>query len=905
MSLRLYWRSGVIFLVAKQAAVMEHSIYKYILRYSKKQQIILTLMAILSFPFLYIYLQIPALIIDQAIQGKDISFPLEYLGVEIDQMAFLYLSVGMFLVLVIINQAFKYMINVYQGISGERMLRRLRYELYSRILRFPMPTFKKKSSGEIIPMITAEVEPLGGFIGEAFALPIFQGGYLLVIISFLLIQNWIMALAAIALYPLQAYFIPKLQKKVNMLGKERVRLVRGLSDQVGESVNGAEEVHAHDGSNYMRAHFSNQLSKVYTVRYRIYILKFIIKFLNNFIQQLGPFFFYGIGGTMVINGTLEIGVLVAAIAAHKEMAAPWKELLAYYQRREDARIKYEQVVEQFEPAGMRDEDNQILEPEELPRLTGEMIGNNLNLADDTGSVLLENLNVRFELNKRVAIIGPAGSGRDALTRILARLLDPDKGTLSAGDVDMREALESIVGRRIAYVGQHGYVFNTTLGENLFFGLRHRPLFEKIYEDEEKALRDTYIEESQLTGNSVDDVDADWLDYKLAGVEDNSGLDERALDVLSMVDLSEDVYHMGLRSTLDPEIFPESAELILSARHRFFEKLDADPGMKNLIEAFEQDHYNTNATVAENLLFGTPVGNAFDLDRMAENPYVQKIIEEAGLTETFLRMGYQVASLMVELFAGLPPDHEFFQLYGFISSDDLPEYQAMISRIDWDHLEQLREEDRLRFMSLPFKVIPSRHRLGVLPDDIQDKIVEARHRFAENLPDHLQGSVAFFDPDAYSAATNLQDNILFGKIAFGYAQAAEKIGALLATVVDEMDLKRTIIAVGLNFRVGTAGARLSATQRQKLCIARAIIKRPDILILNQSTAGFDTATQTRLMKNILNEFEGRGLIWSLDHADKTGKFDHVLVMKGGKISDSGSPDKLQTKSALYKEMLANS
>lgn len=884
---------------------MEHNIYKYILRYSKKQQVILTVLSILSFPALYYYLELPKLIINQAIQANDIAFPVEYVGFEFDQTDFLYLTVGLFLLMVIVNQTFKYVINVYQGISGERMLRRLRYELYCRILRFPMPTFKKKSPGEIIPMITSEVEPLGGFIGEAFALPIFQGGYLLVIVSFLVVQNWVMAVAAIALYPLQAFFIPKLQRKVNLLGKTRVRLVRVLSDQLGESVSGVEEVHTHDASSNMRAQFSNQLDKIYTVRYRIYLLKFIIKFLNNFIQQLGPFFFYAIGGTMVINGTLEVGTLVAAIGAHKEMAAPWKELLAYYQRREDARIKYEQVIEQFEPAGMRDADNQLVEPEEIPGLAGELVASNIELSDDTGSKILEGLNTRFNLNERVAIIGPAGSGREALTHVLARLIDPDRGRLMAGDVNMVTAPEAIVGRKISYVGQHGYVFNTTLGENLFFGLKHRPLHEKSYSGEEELERQTYIKNAELTGNTSDDIDADWHDYELAGVEDLEGLTARALDILEMVDLSEDVYRLGLRSTIDPQEAPEIAELVLAARRQFFERIENDPSLKNMIEAFEQDKYNTNASVAENLLFGTPVGDEFDLDRMAENEYVQKIIEEAGLTETFLKMGYQVATLMIELFADLPPDHEFFQLYGFISSDDLPEYQAMISRIDSERLNNLREEDRLRFMSLPFKVIPSRHRLGVLTDDIEDKIVAARHRFAEELPPHLQNSVAFFEADAYNAATNLQDNILFGKIAFGFAQAADKIGAALAKVVEEMSLRNTIIEVGLNFTVGTAGARLNATQRQKLCIARAIIKNPDLLVLNQATSSFDGSTQARLMNNILEEFKGRGLIWSLDHAEKTADFDHVLIMRGGRIVEQGAPEKLKESSAPYKELLAAS
>ncbi len=885
---------------------MEHSIYKYILRHSKKQQIILTLMSCASFPFLYYYLELPKIIIDQAIQAKDIIFPVEVMGFAIDQQEFLYVSVAAFLLLVVINQCFKYAINVYQGITGERMLRRLRFELYSRILRFPLPTFKKKSSGEIIPMITAEVEPLGGFIGEAFALPAFQGGYLIVIMSFLLIQNVYMALAAIALYPLQAYFIPKLQRKVNLLGKERVQRVRVLSDKIGETVAGVQDIHAHDASNYLRAGFTRQLGRIFYVRYRIYLLKFIIKFLNNFIQQLGPFFFYAIGGTMVIAGDLEIGTLVAAISAHKEMAAPWKELLAYYQRREDARIKYEQVVEQFEPAGIRSDEYQLNEPDPLPRLDGELLASNLVLADDTGSAQLEGLNLRFNMNEKLAIVGPAGSGRDALSRVLSRLVDPDRGQLKAGNVDLLSAPEAVVGRRIAYVGQTGYIFNATLGDNLMFSLKHRPLHDLPSKDEiEDDLEFLEKEKSEipLTGNSEFDFDKDWIDYEGAGVKNREELDARAIDVLEMVGLGDDVYQLGLRSTLDTAQDPHTADQILQARLRFFEKLEADPTLKDLVEAFDQNKYNTNATLGENLLFGTPVDGSFDMERLAENAYVQKVIENANLTDTFIKMGYQVATLMVELFADLPPDHEFFQLYSFISSDELPDYQAILSRVDQDHLEQLREEDKLRFMSLPFKVIPSRHRLGVITEDIQEKIVEARHKFVENLPNSLKGRIEFFDPAAYNAAANIQDNILFGKVAYGYAQAVERIGTLLSEVVREMDLKRPILKVGLSFPVGSGGARLNENQRQKLCIARAIIKRPDMLIMNQATASFDHKTQFHILENVLAEFDGRTVVWSLEKTDMAYLFDKVAIIAGGIIEDIGSFEHIQTNNEQFKALMA--
>ena len=266
---------------------------------------------------------------------------------------------GAFLALVCVNGAFKYFINVYRGKLGEQMLRRLRYDLYARVLRFPLPHFRKVSQGEIIPMITAEVEPLGGFIGDAMALPIFQGGTLLTILVFMFIQDPVLGLAAIALYPLQGYLIPKLQRKVNSLGKERVRAVRVLSDKIGESISGVEEVHANNNARYMLALFSQRLGKIYDIRFEIYKRKFFIKFLNNFLGQLTPFFFFSIGGYLVMKGDLSVGALVAVLAAYKDLSAPWKELLNYYQRKEDSRIKYEQVIEQFDPEGMLEERLQV------------------------------------------------------------------------------------------------------------------------------------------------------------------------------------------------------------------------------------------------------------------------------------------------------------------------------------------------------------------------------------------------------------------------------------------------------------------------------------------------------------------------------------------------------------------
>ena len=286
---------------------MENSIYRFVLRYSKPQQIVVLLITVCSLPFYYVSLDIPKKIVNGALEGEaeDFPKPLEFFGFsfgELDQLILLAALCGVFLALVFVNGGFKYYINVYKGLLGERMLRRLRYQLYGRILRFPLPHFRKVSQGEIIPMITAEVEPLGGFIGDAFALPMHQGGLLLTALAFIMVQDWRMGVAAIAFYPVQGYIIPKLQRRVNLLGKARVKEVRKLSERIGETVSGAQEIHAHDTSQYELADFSNRLGRIFDIRYQIYRKKFFVKFLNNFMNQLTPFFFFSLGGYLVIVG---------------------------------------------------------------------------------------------------------------------------------------------------------------------------------------------------------------------------------------------------------------------------------------------------------------------------------------------------------------------------------------------------------------------------------------------------------------------------------------------------------------------------------------------------------------------------------------------------------------------------
>jgi ABC-type oligopeptide transport system ATPase subunit len=277
-----------------------------------------------------------------------------------------------------------------------------------------------------------------------------------------------------------------------------------------------------------------------------------------------------------------------------------------------------------------------------------------------------------------------------------------------------------------------------------------------------------------------------------------------------------------------------------------------------------------------------------MDRLAENAYVLSVLEKAELTEPLLEAGRQVAATMVELFADLPPGHPFFEQFSFIRSEDLPEFQALLNRINRDGMRAATADDRTLLLSLPFRIVEARHRLGVVDDKMRDRLLAARKIFAANLPADLKGAVEFFDSARYNAASTIQDNILFGKIAYGQAHGAERVGALIGEVIEAEGLRSEVLDVGLDYQVGIGGSRLSAAQRQKLGLARAMLKRPDILILAESLAVFDAATQARILANLKREFAGRSLVVALDSMQAAKDFDTVIEMRDGHVLSQDSP-----------------
>ena len=322
---------------------MERSLFSFIFRYSKREQFLIVPLVVASMLIYFVTLDLPKAIINEAIQGKRFPVPeatVAFLKVHLNlphflgggslqlfdgfalhQLPYLVALTLAFLALIVVNGGLKFQINTMKGWLGERMLRRLRYALFDQILRFPLARFRRVKSAELATMIKDEVEPLGGFVGESMITPLFLAGEALTALFFIMFQHAYLGLIALGVVVTQAVIIPRLRRQLLVLAKQRQLGARQLAGRIAEVSDGATEVHAHDTSNFERAEISARLGHIFRTRFEFYQRKFLIKFLNNFLSQVAPFLFYLIGGYLVIKGSLDIGTLVAVIAAYKDLRA--------------------------------------------------------------------------------------------------------------------------------------------------------------------------------------------------------------------------------------------------------------------------------------------------------------------------------------------------------------------------------------------------------------------------------------------------------------------------------------------------------------------------------------------------------------------------------------------------------
>lgn len=870
------------------------TLYGWIWRHSRRAQIAILAAILASLPFYFLSLDLPRQIVNGPIQGngfagaaataRHFSLPasladlplldrLPQGGVELTRQESLVVLALLLLALVIVNGALKCAINIAKGRLGERMLRRLRFDLFDRLLVMSPAKVRRMKGAEVASAIKDEVEPLGGFVGEALATPLFLGGQALTAAAFIMLQNVWLGLIALVVVAIQGLLIPRLRRRLLELARERQQASRALAGRIAETVEGADEIRINQAADVERAGIAARLANIYRIRYAIYRRKFLIKFLNNWLAQLPPLLFFLIGGSFVLAGQLDLGQLLAVLVAYKDLPGPIAELIDWDYMRQDAELRFDLVQQYFAPAP------------DVPVAGAAEAGAGDGIALEVSGLALDGeacpepvrgVSLAIRAGEHVGALADARSG--AVAMAVAGLIAP-----TGGKIIWRGGASAL---RIGYAGEDPVLGQGTLRQALLYGLSRPPVLPGLSRTERRLAA-----EAAAAGTPYWPDHVDWIDHARLGTAPDHAAESRLIAALALVGFDDQLLAFALRRTIATQAEPALAEAILRARRRFSELLAVE-GLDRLVAPFEPGRYNAEASIVDNLVFGQLNIAGGQTAFEGKSDFLARIAADIRLERQLLAIGIAMAAAATDLYGDLDAGNRLVRRQPFVPPESLAHFRGITMRLRGAG-EPIDASARKELLELALGYVEPRHRLGLLTDRLRLRIVATRRRLRERLGgEKSSASITAFDPARYSDALSLEENIVFGVVIQSRADGPRRVLTMVRQALAESGALEQVLACGLGFEIGAGGRNLALAERQQIALARALLRQPDLLVVNRALSALGARAQGTAMTRILGDLRQNApetaVFWVLAGAPPEGLFDRLLTMHDDGFEDAKAP-----------------
>jgi ABC-type bacteriocin/lantibiotic exporter with double-glycine peptidase domain len=298
---------------------MPSSLFAYVLKVSRQQQVRLGLLTLAVFPLSLAPLEL---------QRRIANYAVAHAAVE------MLLALGaLYLAVLLLQSGLKFLRDAYLHRIAEGVTRLLRRKL---VRRQPLDAAIEEGTKQAI--ISAESEKVGGFVAESISLPMLQAGTVLSIAVYMLAVEPLVAAVAIVFLVPSLVVVGWVQPILNRLSRSKITVVRSLGESVLQG----------DRDDPSRAAGSDALiDRIYDLRLRFANLKVATKSVNQLVTGLGLLSILLVGGWLAIQGRTEIGIIVAFMSGYERMTNPVRDLLNFYRRLSMMRVQYRLVADAF------------------------------------------------------------------------------------------------------------------------------------------------------------------------------------------------------------------------------------------------------------------------------------------------------------------------------------------------------------------------------------------------------------------------------------------------------------------------------------------------------------------------------------------------------------------------------
>ncbi|MEM1990458.1 MAG: ABC transporter ATP-binding protein [Candidatus Bathyarchaeia archaeon] len=349
---------------------------------------------------------------------------------------------------------------------SQRVVYEVRNDLYKAIQRQSFAFFDRIETGQIMSRATTDIDRIRGFLG--FQITALIG-------SIFLIAGIMMSMFSINL-ELTLFCLsitPPLIVTFALFGKRIRDIVHKAREQYGiltsilwENVSGVRAIRSIAVEDYEKQKFNGQNYQYYQSMLQAVKLRSIFIPLSALISGSITAFVYWYGGLQVIGGRLTIDQLFVFSAYTAMLTQPISrigDVWSSYQRMVAAGERIFEIIDAA--PDVKEKPNAV----EMPPIKGHVVFENVSFGYDNNHPILKDVSFEVKPGETVALVGPTGSGKSTIIRLIPRFYDPTSGRILIDGYDIRDVKIESLRRQIGIVSQEIFLFNATIKENIAFG----------------------------------------------------------------------------------------------------------------------------------------------------------------------------------------------------------------------------------------------------------------------------------------------------------------------------------------------------------------------------------------------------------------------------------------------------
>lgn len=374
------------------------------------------------------------------------------------------------------------------GVTGERVVARLRIDLFAHLMRFSPGFHAGRTSGELTSRLASDCSMIQAVMGHQLAELLRQLLYLVGSLTLLALLHWQLMLTTLAVAPIVVLFgfaIGRALRRRSTEVQDRLAEAHGVADEAFGQI---EIVQSYVREDWERDRYGANIARALTAAISRALVRAILFGVLTVVAFGGIVLVLWQGGRLVVSAQLTAGQLVSFLLYAFQVAAAITTLASLWSSYQEAQGAAKRVFELLddEPVILDPEASVSLDAEGPPQIRFDGVSFRYDPNDPWA---LRNIEVTIEPGEVVALVGPSGGGKTTFAALISRFWDPTEGTVRVRGIDVREVGVSDLRGRIGIVPQDHPLFAGTIAENILYGrLDAGPA------DLEAAARAAYAEE---------------------------------------------------------------------------------------------------------------------------------------------------------------------------------------------------------------------------------------------------------------------------------------------------------------------------------------------------------------------------------------------------------------------------